>query len=157
MAIRSTAKAIILHNNSILVNRCINDYGKTYFDLPGGGQNQFETIEEAVIREVLEETGYLIKVGQLVAVAEEICDDTELRKMYFDYTHRILHLFLADLADERKGEIKESDWQQQNSLWIPVNEVDTLIFRPANLTGQISSLISGEHIRYLGCSRFVNL
>lgn len=157
MAIRSTAKAIILHNNKILVNRCINDEGKIYFDLPGGGQNQFETIEEAVIREVLEETGYLVKVGRLAALAEEICDNEELRKTYFDYTHRILHIFLAVLADAQKREVKEMDWQQQNSLWVPLEEADALNFRPANLTGAITALISGQHAPYLGCTHFVNL
>ncbi len=67
------------------------------------------------------------------------------------------HIFLAVLADERRREIKEPDWQQQNSLWVPLEEADALNFRPANLTGKISSLISGEHAQYLGCCRFVNL
>ncbi len=154
MAIRSTAKAIIQHNGSILVNKCINDRGKVYFDLPGGGQNQFETLEEAVAREVLEETGYLVKVGRFVAVAEEICDNEQLRKTYFDYTHRILHIFLAVLADEEKREIKEPDWQQQNSIWVPLAEADALHFRPANLTGTISSLVCGTQVQYLGCTHF---
>ena len=57
MAIRNAAKAIILHNDKILVNRCITENNEVYYDLPGGGQNQFETMEDAVIREVLEETG----------------------------------------------------------------------------------------------------
>lgn len=157
MAIRSTAKAIIMHNNRILVNRCVNTQGGVYFDLPGGGQNQFETLEEALVREVLEETGYKIKVGPFVAVAEEICDNEELRKTYFDYTHRLLHIFLAVLTDEPKREVREPDWQQQSSIWIPIAEADTLIFRPANLSGKIASLISGEQVQYLGCTRFVNL
>ncbi|WMJ84312.1 NUDIX domain-containing protein [Oscillospiraceae bacterium LTW-04] len=157
MAIRNTAKAIILHNNKILLNRCINYGGKVYFDLPGGGQNQFETIEEAVVREVLEETGYLVKIGRFAALTEEICDSEELRMRYLDYTHRILHIFLAALADEQKREVKEMDWQQQNSLWVPLEEVDGLNFRPVNLTGKITSLISGKHTQYLGCTHFVNL
>ncbi len=157
MAIRSTAKAIIIYNNSILVNRCVNAQGKVYFDLPGGGQNQFETLEEALVREVLEETGYMIKTGPFVAVAEEICDNEELRRTYLDYTHRILHIFLAVLTDEQRREVQEPDWQQQSSVWVPIKEADALNFRPANLTGKISSLLAGEQVQYLGCTRFVNL
>lgn len=157
MSIRSTAKAIILHNNCILVNRCINTQGMVYFDLPGGGQNQFETLEEALVREVLEETGYMIKAGPFVAISEEICDNEELRKTYFEYTHRLLHIFLAVLTDETKREVQEPDWQQQSSVWIPITEANALIFRPANLTGKISSLIAGDQVQYLGCTRFVNL
>ena len=157
MAIRSTAKAIVVHNGGILLNRCVNAQGRAYFDLPGGGQNQFETLEEALVREVLEETGYGIKAGPLVAVAEEICDSEELRRTYFDYTHRILHIFLAGLTDEPRRAVRELDWQQQSSSWVPVGEVDALIFRPTNLTGVITSLISGAGVRYLGCAHFVSL
>ncbi|MPN24019.1 hypothetical protein SDC9_171412 [bioreactor metagenome] len=157
MSIRNTAKAILFHNGKILVNKCVNDSGKIYYDLPGGGQNQFETIKEALAREVLEETGYTISVGRFVALAEEICDNDALRKAYFDYTHRIFHIFLAYLENEKKTEVSELDWQQVDSLWVPIESVDTLNFRPANLTGRITSLIDGHHAQYLECAHFVNL
>ena len=57
MAIRNTAKALLVSNGRILVNRCVTQEGGVYYDLPGGGQHMLETMEEAVIREVLEETG----------------------------------------------------------------------------------------------------
>lgn len=157
MAIRSTAKAIILHHNKILVNRCINSQGKIYFDLPGGGQNQYETLEEALIREILEETGYLIVVGRLAAVTEEMCDGEALRKAYYDYSHRMLHIFFASLSDMCRHAVKEPDWQQQSSVWVPAGEVDALNFRPANLTGKLSSLIAGDSAQYLGCTHLVEL
>ncbi len=140
-----------------MVNRCVNTQGKLYFDLPGGGQNQFETLEEALVREVLEETGYTIKAGPLVAVAEEICDNEALRQTYFDYTHRLLHIFLAGLVDAPRRSVQEPDWQQQGSVWIPVGQADALNFRPGNLTGKISSLLTGAGVHYLGCARFVEL
>jgi len=146
-----------MHRNRILINRCVNARGGVYFDLPGGGQNQFETLEEALVREVLEETGYQIKAGPLVAVVEEICDNEELRRTYFDYTHRLLHIFMAVLTDEPKRAVKEPDWQQQSSVWIPAAEADALTFRPANLTGKITSLTAGAQVQYLGCVHFMNL
>ena len=54
--IRSTAKAIILHEGRILLNRCADSRNGIYYALPGGGQNQFEPLEDAVVRECLEET-----------------------------------------------------------------------------------------------------
>ena len=34
---RNSAKAIVLHEGRILVNRCVSRFG-TYYALPGGGQ-----------------------------------------------------------------------------------------------------------------------
>jgi 8-oxo-dGTP pyrophosphatase MutT (NUDIX family) len=153
VAIRNAAKAIILHNERILVNRCIGDNGEVYFDLPGGGQNQFETMEEAVIREVLEETGYKVKIVKFIALAEEIYDNSELREKYINYSHRILHIFLVELISEKAVEATEKDWQQEESLWIPFNEIDKVAFRPAQLSGRITDLINVSHPQYLGYVR----
>ena len=153
MAIRNAAKAIIEHNRKILINKCMDDQGNIYFDLPGGGQNQFETMEEAVIREVMEETGYDVRIVRFVALAEEICDDMELRSKALDYSHRILHVFLVNLENEVRHEIKEMDWQQQGSVWVSLEEADSLHFQPCQLNGKISDLVLDKYPLYLGCSR----
>ena len=153
MAIRNAAKAIILHNDKILVNRCITENNEVYFDLPGGGQNQFETMEDAVIREVLEETGYKVKIVRFIALAEEIYDNNELREKYFDYSHRILHIFLVNLISEIADEITEKDWQQEESLWMSYDEIDKVAFRPAQLSGRISDLVKVNQPQYLGYIR----
>lgn len=153
MAIRNAAKAIILHNDKILVNRCISDNNEVYYDLPGGGQNQFETMEHAVIREVLEETGYEVNIVRFLALAEEIYDNDEIRKKYFDYSHRILHIFLVALTSEKRVEETEKDSQQDESIWISLDEIDRLPFRPVQLTGKIRALIKDSYPKYLGFVR----
>ena len=72
MGIRNDAKAIILDGNRILLNKCHAPQMGDYFSLPGGGQNQYETMEEAVVRECLEETGYTVVPEAFVALYEEI-------------------------------------------------------------------------------------
>jgi 8-oxo-dGTP pyrophosphatase MutT (NUDIX family) len=153
MAIRNAAKAIILHNDRILVNRCITEDNVVYFDLPGGGQNQFETMEDAVIREVLEETGYKVKIVRFIALVEEIYENNELREKYFDYSHRILHIFLVELLSDIAGEVTEKDWQQEESLWMSFDEIDNGYFRPRQLSGRITELINVSHPQYLGYVR----
>lgn len=153
MAIRNAAKALVLHDGKILINKCVDDRGEVYFDLPGGGQHQFETIEDAVKREVFEETGYQVNVVGLVAVAEEIHDNHIIRERYFDYSHRIFHIFLATLAESHRQKESEMDFQQESSMWVELDEADQLNLRPITLKEKISELVIGNHPIFLGSIR----
>ena len=59
--IRSTAKAIVLHEGRVLLNHAADAYRGDFYALPGGGQHRFETLEDAVVRECLEETGCRVR------------------------------------------------------------------------------------------------
>ena len=120
MAIRCIAKAVILKNGSVLLNRCKREDGTVYYSLPGGGQNTYETMEQAVVREVKEETGYHVCVNELIALVEEIYTNSDLRAKFPDYTHRISHIFKASLIDDKKDEPTEKDFEMEESLWIPL-------------------------------------
>lgn len=151
MAIRNAAKAILFRDNKILVNRCmVEETGEIYYDFPGGGQHQFETMEEAVAREVLEETGYRVEALRFVALAEEIYDSETLRKQYFDYSHRVIHVFLTRLLEALPTLPTEIDFQQQESIWVPLEEAEALHFRPDLFRGKLGELIFGEHPQFLG-------
>ena len=153
MAIRSAAKAIILHNSKVLINKCVqSDTNSVYYDLPGGGQHQFENLEEAVVREVLEETGYNINVVRFTGIAEEIQTNEEIRKVYSDYAHRIVHIFIARLVDNSKVLPSETDFQQTESIWMDLDEADHVCFRPQQLTGKISMLVTNDIPFYFGCT-----
>ena len=93
MSIRSASKAIILHENKVLLNQSHREDFGEYFVLPGGGQNQYETMEEAVIRECLEETGYTVHPEALVAVHEEIYTNKAFRRDHPDHAHKIFSHF----------------------------------------------------------------
>lgn len=151
MSIRSTCKALILRDGKVLVNRCTDERnGATYYDLPGGGQHLFESMEDAVIREVAEETGYRIRILRFAAIAEEIWSDEALRKELPDYSHRIAHIFLAEMTDSEMSSPTETDFGQEETLWMPLDEADKLPFYPMQLTGRISEIIASETPMYLG-------
>ena len=82
MSIRSGAKAIIIKDGRVLLNRCRHEDGTIYYDLPGGGQHPYESLEDAVRREVMEETGFEVSVLRFAALAEEIYTDEGLRTHY---------------------------------------------------------------------------
>ena len=153
MAIRNAAKAIIIHEGKVLLNQCVGHLGGVYYDLPGGGQHQFETMEAAVIRECLEETGRLVRIIRFAALCEEIFDDEELQKRFFDYTHRVHHIFLAELANEAVLPPTEADFQQDGSRWIDVKEVPSLDLRPHCIRDHWMEIMASAAPLYLGASR----
>lgn len=60
-------RAIIIEDNKLLLMHR-NKEGSEYWTLVGGGVNEGETNEEALVREVMEETGLKVTKAQLVFI-----------------------------------------------------------------------------------------
>jgi len=68
---RVGVKAAILRRGRLLLMRRRNDLDlwPELWDLPGGGVEKDETLEGALVREVLEETGYYVRVGSVLDIS----------------------------------------------------------------------------------------
>jgi len=163
MPIRNAAKAIILDNGRILVNRNQNSVGDMcyglkngdiYFDLPGGGQNQYETIEDALKRECIEETGYAVRIVRLCAIYEEISLNERFRAEYEQYAHKMHFVFRCHLTGETGPLSEEKDLDMLGSEWVPVEDVKELPLYPLRIRDHIDALLCAEAPMYLG-SEFV--
>jgi 8-oxo-dGTP pyrophosphatase MutT (NUDIX family) len=150
MSIRNAAKAIICSNGKILLVKYKNQNGNVYYELPGGGQHQFETMEEAVIRECKEETGYLVRVVRMAALAEEIFDDQELRREYPDYVHRIHHIFRVEITEDIATELTEMDYNQEGTVWMEISNISEMKLIPRQLRYNIHKILESENPIYLG-------
>lgn len=65
---REAARGIIFYNNNILMVSC----NKGDYKLPGGGIDAGESYEEALRREVREETGYIVdSISDMVGIVTE--------------------------------------------------------------------------------------
>jgi 8-oxo-dGTP diphosphatase len=64
------ARAIIVQNDSVLANRSANAAGEIYAALPGGHIDPGEDAKTALVRELEEELGARISVGDLRFVSE---------------------------------------------------------------------------------------
>ena len=150
MSIRNAAKAIILHENKVLLNQIRRkDFG-AYYSLPGGGQNQYETMEEAVVRECLEETGYSVRPEALVAVLEEIYLSERFRKEHPDYSHKIFHIFRCSLLSMEKAAPTELDANQTGCVWVNINDVPSIKLFPVRVRERFPELVKTERPLYLG-------
>ncbi len=75
---------IIIKDNKILLHK--ND-NKDNYCLPGGGVHFLESSEEAIIREIKEETGLDVKVDKCVSTIENMFENQGIKfhEIYFIY------------------------------------------------------------------------
>lgn len=148
MSIRNSIKAILIKNGKVLLSKCNSKTGSVYYDLPGGGQNKYEPAEEALVRELLEETGILVRPVRLAAVAEEIYKDSELRLRYPEYTHRVFHIYIVQPVDEAIHDITEPDSDLIENEWIDVDEVPSILLRPYSVGKNFTEIINSGYPVY---------
>ncbi|MCL2321169.1 MAG: NUDIX domain-containing protein [Oscillospiraceae bacterium] len=150
MSIRSTAKAIIIKEGKVLLNECYDKMNGHYYSLPGGGQHQYETLYEALVRECLEETGYMINPVRFAALCEEICMHEGFREEYPDYAHKMYHIFICELAEEGAKIPIERDEMQVGCEWINIDSLKHLRILPKVLGDSICDVIDNTVTMFLG-------
>ncbi|HLP79442.1 MAG TPA: NUDIX domain-containing protein [Acidobacteriota bacterium] len=100
------ARAIIKRDGQyLLIHRWKN--GHEYFSFPGGGKEEDETPQETVVREVFEETGFIVHVVKYI--------DT------IKHDRQEHHYYLCEIDDGvlGQGNGPEYDRQNPNNVYIP--------------------------------------
>lgn len=150
MCVRCTAKAVIISEGRVLLNRCRDSFNGDYYSLPGGGQKKYEALTDAVVRECREETGYTVTPLRLAAMCEEICDSVLFREKYPEYAHKSYHIFVCALADEPRAAPTEVDDLQIGAEWLPVGELCSIKLLPRAVGENIAGIIDGTAPLFLG-------
>lgn len=69
---RLAAYAVIVDERQRILLALWNEVQPPRWTMPGGGVELAETVEEAVVRELREETGYAVRVGPLLGVHSQV-------------------------------------------------------------------------------------
>ena len=108
---------IFKKNRVLLAERDRQPHGKMW-SIPGGAQELGETIEEAAIREIKEETGLAIELGGIVDVLDVINRD-EVDRVKYHYT--LVDFFAEWLSGEAHADDDVSDVK-----WVPIEDVSDI-------------------------------
>jgi 8-oxo-dGTP pyrophosphatase MutT (NUDIX family) len=116
--------AIVVDDRRRILLAHWNEDGRTGWTLPGGGLDRGEQPDECVVREVLEETGYAVRlddllgvqVGELPAERRIVRGRGDLRLVRVIFR---AHIVSGDLRHEADGTTDEA-------RWVPLDEVADL-------------------------------
>lgn len=128
------ATAIIIKDGLILlIHRFRN--GNEFYVLPGGGVEKGETIEEAVIREVKEETNFEVRIDK--KLWEYLNDYNGDKKMHYFY-------LITDFSGELKlgGEEAIENCKENNYIleWHNLTELSNLPIKPDFIKEKLMSM-----------------
>ncbi|MFQ6052168.1 MAG: NUDIX hydrolase [Candidatus Hydrothermarchaeota archaeon] len=119
--------AVVVKNNKILLVKRGKDPRKGYWAIPGGVLELGETIEDAIKREVEEETNVKIEVVRLIDVLEDIILDHQGNVRF--------HYVLVDyLSKYKEGELRAGS-DVLDAKWLRIDDLDK--FKVAETTKEV--------------------
>ena len=135
--------AIIIHNGRYLL---MKNPEALYLYSVGGRVHYGETTAEAVIREVLEETGISLEVDRPLFFQEQIFDE-EVSK---EHVHEIAVYYLMKDSDRLERLECRSVTERgvsEELVWIPKDELEKHYIVPVSVAGYLSDL--PEHMTHV--------
>ena len=117
--------AVIVKDGMILATQ--RGYGefKGKWEFPGGKVEKDENLEQAIIREIKEETNANINVIEYINTVE------------YDYTtfHLTMHTYLCEVLNNNPEFVYHDDntLEHENMVWLDLNDLDHLDWLPADI------------------------
>ena len=133
---RKASRAIIFNGSKMLVMQR-NKHGSKYVTLVGGRLNDDETIEQALVREVKEETGLEITAHRLVFIEEH---PEPYNEQYIFLCSVKSFENIAIQEDSEEGFMNRIDINTHQPFWVDIRSLEGLAFRTPNL---LKAIIEG--------------
>ena len=117
--------------------------GKEVYNLPGGNLELGEYLNEALAREMVEELGIEVEVGELILIGEVHSGVKEQMK-------QTLHLLFEGKIREGLPTLNPKETSALDTEWLSVNDLEIINLYP-NLTTQIKDYLAGKLLnKYIG-------
>ena len=110
--------AIIVERNQVVLVKRGQAPLQGKWSIPGGMLEVGETLREAAVREVLEETGLQVEAGELLGVFDRIIRDSEQRTLY--------HYVLIDFLCRRIAGEPVAACDAAEARWFTQDEISEL-------------------------------
>lgn len=122
---------VVIHEGRALLIKRGSEPLKDQWSIPGGTLELGESIQEGVRRELLEETGIEVRVGELIEVFDRIFRDAAGNIQY--------HFVIVDYLCEKVGgeahaasDVTDVAWVREEDLWnYKLTEAATRVIRRA--------------------------
>ena len=137
---RYRAAAIIVENGCVLL--ATNDK-VDYFYSVGGGVQMSEKAEDAVVREVFEETGIHYEIDRLAVIHENFFTDSS--EFFKDLScHEIaLYFLMKAKGNQALNSNSYTQGVRENMVWIPIDELDNHTVYPTFLKEYLNNQNTG--------------
>ncbi len=119
--------AVVVNDGKVLIMHRIKN-GKEYYNFPGGGVEEGETIEQAVLREAKEETSLEIKIEKLL-----------YHHIYDNGSEQFFYLCRYVSGEPKLGEGNELKGMQKGEenyyepMWYEIGKMSQLLFYPLEI------------------------
>lgn len=123
LAFRPAVYGIVVRDGHVLAHRMGEDY-----DLPGGGMEAHESLHDALLREIEEETGLRVKPVDLIHADSNLFYLSDVERA----VNSIGHFFHCEIIGGELSDTGQDDWERgvyDGTVWIPLSEAVTLTFR----------------------------
>ena len=143
-SIESIARCVIVRDNAVLLCGAVIEGKAAYWYLPGGHIEVGETARDAVAREMVEEAGIDVSVGQCVLVSENHFSQLKAKTGTLVRRHEYTFVFMAE-APTAQIVSQEPDIR---FAWVDLDQIRATELRPAShrawLAAHTSELKAGQ-------------
>lgn len=141
---RYRAGAIIIENGCVLF---AGNENENYLYSIGGGVHMGETAEEAVVREVFEETGIHYEIERLVVIHENFFSENSGTLKGLDCHEISLYFLMKPRGTQELNSNSTTNGVKEEMHWIPIEDLDKYRAFPSFLKDYLSKEHSEiEHI-----------
>jgi ADP-ribose pyrophosphatase YjhB (NUDIX family) len=144
----NTVKGVIFKDDSVLLIKKEYEDGSFLYTLPGGSQIPGETLEEALIREIYEETAASVTMVDLIRVYEY---QKVSRKNPLLIRHKVEFAFYCRIVGSYTPVLgAEPDSHQTEVLWMQKKALPELNLSPQALQDVLVPELIADSSHYLG-------